>query len=96
MEYPSLPFTIFPSKTKLIWFLLMTAALTTIGVWMAISGDGFGWFVAAFSGLGALLFRENRIECLGLGDRHTAEVPAPDHGFAVAELLCRKPDLAGL
>ena len=56
MEYPPLPFTVFPSKTKLVWFLLMTAAFTAIGVGMVISGEGFGWFVAAFFGLGAVLF----------------------------------------
>mgnify|MGYP001547927343 CR=1 FL=1 len=56
MEYRSLPFTIYPSKAKLIRLLLTAVAFTAIGVWLGAGGDSLGWFCAAFFGLGGAVF----------------------------------------
>ncbi len=56
MEPIQLPLKLYPSRTKIILFLLLMAVFTVIGVFMLRAGETAGWFVAGFFGLGALAF----------------------------------------
>lgn len=56
MSLPTLPFTLYPKKLRLLGLLLMSLAFTAAGVWMIREGRGSGWFCAVFFGVCCVVF----------------------------------------
>jgi hypothetical protein len=75
MEYRPLPFTVHPSKKRLIRFLITAIAFTSMCVWLGIEGERFGWVVAAFFGLGIVVFVHQ------LRDRKNLFLTVDEHGI---------------
>ena len=56
MSARSLPFTLYPRKTKSLLLLMLSAAFAAGGVLMILRGEKSGWLCAAFFGLGIPVF----------------------------------------
>jgi hypothetical protein len=52
----SLPFTVYPKKTKLLLLLLISVVFVIGGVWMVRDGEKIGWLCVGFFALGILVF----------------------------------------
>lgn len=56
MNTPSLPFTIRPKKTKMVFLFSVSALFTAVGVMMVLEGEKIGWFCGGFFALGLPIF----------------------------------------
>src|SRR5688500_337363 len=52
MTLRTLPFTLYPKRSKWLLLLLLFSVFAAGGVWMIREGEKAGWFVAGFFGLG--------------------------------------------
>jgi len=47
---------LYPSRSRLIWSLLLCLAFVAIGILMAAAGEVAGWLCIVFFGLGTIAF----------------------------------------
>jgi hypothetical protein len=53
---PSLPFTLYTKKTKMMWLLLLSCVFVAGGAFMVLNGKQMGWFCGGFFALGIPIF----------------------------------------